>query len=217
MTHVANQKISQVHEIKNNVIEINFKPDCGSYARNMKNKLSEEYLLSLLRRIDSRKEGMSALVEEYQMPLYWHVRKLVVNHDDARDILQEVFLRIWRNIDQFKGDSKLFTWLYRIATNESLRFLERKQKQMGRQISISKMLELELETSNYISGNEIQLALQKAILSLTEKQRLIFNMHYFDDLDYAEIAAVLDLTINNVKVLYHNAKIKIEEQIRKEL
>lgn len=183
----------------------------------MKNRVTEEYLLELLRNKETKKEGVNALIEKYQMPLYWHIRKLVVNHDDSKDVLQEVFLRVWRNIDQFKGDSKLFTWLYRIATNESLRFLERKLKRMVPQKSIQEMLEMELETSAYISGEEIQMALQKAILGLTEKQRLVFNMHYFDELDYADIAAILETTVNNVKVLYHYAKNKIEEQIKNEL
>lgn len=183
----------------------------------MKNLVTEEYLLELLRNSGTKKEGVAALIERYQMPLYWHIRKLVVNHDDSKDVLQEVFLRVWRNIDQFKGDSKLFTWLYRIATNESLRFLERKLKRMAPQISIQEMLELELETSAYISGEEIQLTLQKAILGLTEKQRLVFNMHYFDELDYTDIATILETTVNNVKVLYHYAKNKIEGQIKNEL
>jgi RNA polymerase sigma-70 factor (ECF subfamily) len=183
----------------------------------MKNRVAEEYLLELLRNSVTKKDGVAALIERYQMPLYWHIRKLVVNHDDSKDVLQEVFLRVWRNIDQFKGDSKLFTWLYRIATNESLRFLERKLKRMVPQTSIQEMLELELETSAYISGEEIQLTLQKAILGLTEKQRLVFNMHYFDELDYTDIATILETTVNNVKVLYHYAKNKIEEQIKNEL
>ena len=183
----------------------------------MKNRITEEYLLELLRNSGTKKEGVAALIERYQMPLYWHIRKMVVNHDDSKDVLQEVFLRVWRNIDQFKGDSKLFTWLYRIATNESLRFLERKQKRMVPHISIQEMLETELETSAYISGEEIQVTLQKAILKLTDKQRLVFNMHYFDELDYIEIAEILDTTANNVKVLYHYAKNGIEDQIKKEI
>ncbi len=178
---------------------------------------AEDKLIALLKDEKSRKEGIAALIKTYQMPLYWHIRKLVINHDDTKDVLQEVFLRVWRSIDQFKGESKLFTWLYRIATNESLRFNERKQKQLKNQMSLQEMLESELETSAYISGEEIQIALQKAILALTEKQRLVFNMHYFDDLDYSDIAEILETTANNVKVLYHYAKNSIEEQLKREL
>ncbi len=178
---------------------------------------AEDKLIALLKDEKSRKEGVAALIKTYQMPLYWHIRKLVINHDDTKDVLQEVFLRVWRSIDQFKGESKLFTWLYRIATNESLRFIELKQKQQRNKLSLMEMLENELETSPFISGEEIQIALQKAILALTEKQRLVFNMHYFDDLDYSDIAEILETTANNVKVLYHYAKNSIEEQLKREL
>jgi len=178
---------------------------------------AEDNLIALLKDEKSRKEGIAALIKTYQMPLYWHIRKLVVNHDDSKDVLQEVFLRVWRNIDKFKGDSKLFTWLYRIATNESLRFNERKQKQLKNQMSLQEMLEKEMETSPFISGEEIQIALQKAIFKLTEKQRLVFNMHYFDDLDYSDIAEILETTANNVKVMYHYAKNSIEAELKSEL
>jgi RNA polymerase sigma-70 factor (ECF subfamily) len=178
---------------------------------------AENNLIALLKDEKSRKEGIAALIKTYQMPLYWHIRKLVVNHDDSKDVLQEVFLRVWRSIDQFKGDSKLFTWLFRIATNESLRFNERKQKQLKNQMSLQEMLEKEMETSPFISGEEIQIALQKAIFKLTEKQRLVFNMHYFDELDYSDIAEILETTANNVKVLYHYAKNSIEAELKSEL
>lgn len=178
---------------------------------------AENNLIALLKDEKSRKEGIAALIKTYQMPLYWHIRKLVVNHDDSKDVLQEVFLRVWRSIDQFKGDSKLFTWLFRIATNESLRFNERKQKQLKNQMSLQEMLEKEMEASPFISGEEIQIALQKAIFKLTEKQRLVFNMHYFDELDYSDIAEILETTANNVKVLYHYAKNSIEAELKSEL
>lgn len=178
---------------------------------------AEDNLIALLKDEKTRKEGIAALIKTYQMPLYWHIRKLVVNHDDSKDVLQEVFLRVWRSIDQFKGDSKLFTWLYRIATNESLRFNERKQKQLKNQMNLQEMLEKEMETSPFISGEEIQIALQKAIFKLTEKQRLVFNMHYFDELDYSDIAEILETTANNVKVLYHYAKNSIEAELKSEL
>lgn len=183
----------------------------------MERRPTDEFLLVLLRNEKRKAEGIGALIKTYQEPLYWHIRKLVINHDDTKDVLQEVFLRVWRNVGQFKGDSKLFTWLYRIAGNESLRFLERKQKQLDRKVSIREMLEKELETSDFISGDEIQIVLQKAILNLTEKQRLVFNLHYFDELDYADIAEIAESTVNSVKVLYHNAKSHIEKQIKKEI
>jgi RNA polymerase sigma factor (sigma-70 family) len=183
----------------------------------MEKQITEDNLIGLLKDKRTKKEGIAALITTYQMPLYWHIRRLVINHDDSKDVLQEVFIRVLRNIDQFNGDSKLFTWLYRIATNESLRFLERKQRHLANKMNMKEMLEQEMETSQFISGEEIQIALQKAILNLTEKQRLVFNMHYFDELDYNDISAILQTTVNNVKVLYHYAKNSIEDQIRKEL
>jgi RNA polymerase sigma factor, sigma-70 family len=183
----------------------------------MEKRPNDEFLLALFRKEKRKAEGMDILIKTYQEPLYWHIRKLVINHDDSKDVLQEVFLRVWRNIGQFKGDSKLFTWLYRIAGNESLRFLERKQKELEHQMSIREMLETELETSDFISGEEIQMLLQKAMLELTEIQRLVFNMRYFDELEYADIAEIVESTVGSVKVLYHNAKNQIEKQIKNEI
>ena len=152
----------------------------------MEQKTTDQYLLALLKNERSRKEGMAVLIHSYQERLYWHIRKIVINHDDARDVLQETLVRVWRNVHQFKGDSAIFTWLFRIASNESIRFLERKRKQLNHKMSMKEMLSNELETAPYISGEEIQIALQKALLELTERQRLVFNMHYFDELDYNE-------------------------------
>ena len=183
----------------------------------MEKQITEDYLFELLKNKKTKKEGVAALIEKYQEQLYWHIRKLVVNHDDSKDILQEVFLRIWRNIDQFKGNSTLYTWIYRIATNESLRFLEKKNRLLVNKMTMQEMFEQEIETSPFISGEEIQIALQKAILGLTDKQRLVFNMHYFDELDYQNIADILETTANNVKVLYHYARTKIEEILKTDI
>jgi RNA polymerase sigma-70 factor (ECF subfamily) len=183
----------------------------------MEKTIVEKNLIKLLKSRKTRKEGVDALIMTYQKPLYWHIRKLVINHDDSNDVLQEVFLRVWRNIDRFNGESKLFTWLYRIATNEAIRFLEKKQRLQVFRIIRQEMLEKELETGQLISVDEIQLTLQKAVIQLTERQRLVFNMRYFDELDYADIAEILKTTVNNVKVLYHNAKSSIEEQIKRGL
>jgi RNA polymerase sigma-70 factor, ECF subfamily len=183
----------------------------------MDNVLKEAEILNWIRNKETAKRGISMLIEVYQEPLYWHIRKILVCHDDSRDVLQEVFIRVWRNIDQFKGDSNLFTWLYRIATNESLRFLEKKQKQLASKMNIQEMLVKELETEPFISGDEIQIALQKALFSLPDRQRLVFNMHYFDEMDYSDIASILDTTVNNVKVLYHYAKNQVQETIKNDL
>ena len=160
---------------------------------------------------------MTALIDQYQQQLYWHIRKILVNHEDTKDVLQEVFIRIWRNIDQFKGDSKVFTWLYRIANNEAIRFLEKKRRSAANKLGIPEMLTKELESAPYISGEAIQMKLQTAIFGLPEKQRIVFNMRYFDELEYAEIAEVLDSTANSVKVMYHYAKSYVEEQLKSDL
>ena len=164
-----------------------------------------------------RKETISELIHSYKEPLYWHIRKMVIDHDDSKDVLQEVFLRVWRNLDSFRGDTSISNWLYRIASNESIRFLNKKQRQNKNKAHIRDILAMELESSSFISGEQIQMTLQKAILTLTDRQRLIFNMRYFDDLEYADIAGILETTINNVKVLYHNAKNQVQEIIRQEL
>jgi RNA polymerase sigma-70 factor, ECF subfamily len=198
-------------------ISINFIPREGSYPRYMEQKMTDHHLLALLKDESSRKEGMAVLINSYQAPLYWHIRKMILSHDDSKDVLQEVFVRVWRNIGKFKGDSSVFTWLFRIASNESIRFLEKKQRQQVHKMNIQEILIKELETEPFISGDEIQLALQKALFGLTDRQRLVFNMRYFDEMDYTEIASILETTVNNVKVLYHNAKNQVQETIKKEL
>jgi RNA polymerase sigma-70 factor (ECF subfamily) len=180
-------------------------------------KTGDNLLLDLLRDESKRKEGMAILIHSYQERLYWLIRKMVINHDDSKDVLQEVLFRVWRNVHQFKGDSTLQSWLYRIASNEAFRFLEKKRRNLKHRMSMQEMLTKELETAPFISGEEIQYSLQKAILDLTDRQRLVFNMHYFDELDYREISAILETTVNNVKVLYHKAKTRIEEKIKEEI
>jgi RNA polymerase sigma-70 factor (ECF subfamily) len=142
---------------------------------------------------------------------------MVLSHDDSKDILQEVFLRTYRKLDGFKGDSSLSTWLYRIATNEVLRFLEKKKRNKSQQENLFEVFNRELENSLWISDDEIQLKLQRAILKLPDKQRLVFNMRYFDDLDYEVMSAILKTSVNTLKVNYHLAKTKIEEIIREEI
>jgi RNA polymerase sigma-70 factor, ECF subfamily len=183
----------------------------------MEQKITDQYLLALLKNERSRKEGMAVLIHSYQERLYWHIRKMVINHDDARDVLQETLIRVWRNVHQFKGESAIFTWLFRIASNESVRFLEKKQRYHTNKMNMEEMLTKELETAPFISGDEIQIALQKAILGLTEKQKMVFNLRYFDEMEYADIAEILETTVNNVKVLFHNAKTQIQEKIKKEI
>lgn len=137
---------------------------------------------------------------------------MVVDHDDADDLTQEVFIKIHKNIDRFREDSQLYTWIYRIATNECLNFLKRKKRRFLLPIrNLEKELVGKLETSPYVSGNEVQLKLQKALLKLPDKQRLVFNMKYFDDLPYEKIAAITQTSVGALKASYHHAIKKIEQ------
>lgn len=152
------------------------------------------------------------LVRTYQQRVYWHVRKMVIDHDDADDITQEVFIKIHKAIDTFREDSQLFTWIYRIATNECLNFLNKKRRRFFLPIEdISGQLSSKIDSSNDISGDEIQKKLQKALLQLPDKQRLVFNMRYYDDLSYEAISEITNTSVGALKASYHHAARKIED------
>lgn len=154
------------------------------------------------------------LVRTYQQRVYWHVRKMVIDHDDADDLTQEVFIKIHRYIGNFREDSQLFTWIYRIATNECLSFLDKKKKRFFLPIGdVTAELTGKLDNGAHISGDEIQRKLQKALLKLPDKQRLVFNMKYFDDLSYEEISGITETSVGALKASYHHAVKKIEEYL----
>ena len=159
--------------------------------------------------------GYKMLMDNFQVPIYNYIRRLVVSHEDAEDVLQEVFIRVYRNLDQFRGESSLSTWIYRIATNESLRLLNtRKDEEAIPAEEVQEELIGKLRASDYIDyENELAVKFQEAILSLPEKQRLIFNLRYYDELDYEEISRILDSKVDTLKVNYHYAKEKIKEYI----
>ncbi len=137
---------------------------------------------------------------------------MVIDHDDADDVTQEVFIKIHKNIDNFREDSQLYTWIYRIATNECLSFLQRKKRRFFLPIAdVSKELSAKLDSSSHVSGDEIQLKLQKALLKLPDKQRVVFNLKYFEDMSYEEIAAITNTSVGALKASYHHAVKKIED------
>ena len=137
---------------------------------------------------------------------------MVIDHDDADDLVQEIFIKIWNNIDKFREDSKLYTWIYRIATNECLNFLKKKKNKFFLPIGdVEGELNQRLDRSEYVSGDEIQLKLQKAFLTLPDQQRLVFNMKYFDKMKYQEIAEITNTSVGSLKASYHHAVKKIEE------
>jgi RNA polymerase sigma-70 factor (ECF subfamily) len=179
--------------------------------------LTEEELLSKLSEPRSRAAAFSSLVRSYQERLYWHIRKMVLSHDDSNDVLQNTFMKAWNGLDGFRGDSQISTWLYRIATNETLTFLSNKRMRTSNSIDdVEDNLLNNLQADTYFSGTELQLKLQKAILTLPEKQRLVFNMKYFEDIKYEEMEAILGTSVGALKASYHHAVKKIEKYFEEE-
>lgn len=155
------------------------------------------------------------LVQQYQKPLYFHIRNIVLNHDDADDVLQNTFIKVFSNLKNFKGESKLYSWMYRIATNESLTFIEQRAKKQGiSNEEIQQKAIMNLESDVYFEGNEIQLKLQKAIAILPEKQQLVFKMKYFEEIKYENMSEILDTSVGALKASYHHAVKKIEEYLK---
>jgi RNA polymerase sigma factor (sigma-70 family) len=171
----------------------------------------EAKLLTQLKLDNSKELAFKTLVKRYKERLYWHIRKIVITHDDADDVLQNTFIKIFRNIDEFKGDSKLYTWMYRIATNESITFLNSKARR--NQVSNETLNENALNSlvaDVYFEGDEIQLKLQKAISQLPRIQQLVFNMRYFDNIKYKDMSEILETSEGALKASYHIAVKKIK-------
>lgn len=177
--------------------------------------INDKDILELFHVKKQEQEAFRLLVDKYKERLYWHIRKIVLSHDDTDDVLQNVFIKVWGGLKEFRYESKLYTWMYRIATNEALNFLnEKRHKAYGNAEEISEILENTLESDAYFCGDDIQRELQSAILKLTERQRLIFNMKYFDDMMYEDIAEILDVAVGTLKATYHNAVKKIEDALK---
>ncbi len=175
---------------------------------------ADEFLLQQFREPATREAGYTAIIKKYQERLYWHIRRMVEDHDDTNDILQNVFIRVWNALDNFREDSGLFTWLYRIATNESLTFIERKKKKGA--LSLDKMQETvgnRVKADKDIDSAKLERKLQMAIRELPEKQRLVFNLRYFDEMPYNEMSRMLDTSEGALKASYHHAVKKIEDFI----
>lgn len=175
----------------------------------------QEFIKKLLNS-KTQNEAFQKLLMDYQKPLYNHIRNIVLNHDDADDVLQNTFVKVFQHLKNFKGESKLFSWMYRIATNEALTFLNRKSKING--ISSEELQNKtidNLQADVFFDGNEIQLKLQKAIAILPEKQQLVFKMKYFEELKYEEISEILGTSVGALKASYHHAVKKIEAFVTK--
>ena len=173
--------------------------------------IAEEQFVLALKDKSTQAQSFEVLVNTYKERLYWHIRRIVLNHDDADDVLQNTFIKVFRSIEGFKGESKLYSWMYRIATNEALTFLKQKSRKLG--ISDNELQESlveNLESDVYFEGDAIQLKLQKALTKLPEKQKLVFNMKYFQDMKYEEISEVLETSVGGLKASYHLAVKKLQ-------
>lgn len=186
-------------------------------------QISDQELIKLILDPDNRRNAFELLIKKYQQKIYWHIRKMVIDHDDADDVVQETFIKVWQGLQNFRGDAQLYTWIYRIATNESLNFLQKKRRQnhvpleAGSEDSMDLLNTLESSISqDYLSGDEIQIKLQKALLQLPDKQRLVFNMKYYEDMKYEDIAEITGTSVGALKASYHLAVKKIEDFLNKE-
>lgn len=174
---------------------------------------NEKEVLALLQDESTRKDAFAMIVKYYSEQLYWQIRRIVLNHDDADDLLQNTFIKAWMNIEYFRGDAKLSTWLYRIALNECLTFTSKQQSS----ISLDEYIETkadELADDPFFTGDEIQLIFQKALMTLPEKQRIVFNMRYYDNMPYEDMSQIFGTSVGALKSSYHIAVKKIEDYVR---
>lgn len=176
------------------------------------NSYNEKEVIKQLSVAETQKDAFRQIVEFYSQRLYWQIRRMVICHDDANDVLQNTFIKAWTSIDYFRGEAKMSTWLYRIAINESLNFLEKERSRNNLPIDSVPNLE-QLRADEYFDGDEAEIILQKAIASLPEKQRIVFNLRYYDELSYEEISNIMGTSVGALKASYHHAVKKIEKYI----
>jgi RNA polymerase sigma-70 factor (ECF subfamily) len=178
---------------------------------------NEREVLIQIQNKETQKEGFERIVREYSEQLYWQIRRMVLSHDDADDLLQNTFMKAWINIEYFRADAKLSTWLYRIALNECLTFLNKQRAANTLSIDDSEAATIQkLESDPYFSGDRIQLLLQKALLRLPEKQRMVFNLKYYQEMKYEQMSEILGTSVGALKASYHHAVKKIEQYINEE-
>lgn len=196
-------------------IFINFTAENKPTRMAYKAPIDEKQLVADLQNEATATAAFDTLMRNYGEKMYWQIRKMVVNHDDANDLLQNAFIKVWNNIGNFRGDAKLSTWLYKIVVNECINFLnkERQRNQITGDGEDESFLLRNIEADPYFDGNELQLLLQKTVASLPEKQRLVFNMRYFDDMKYDQISEILGTSVGALKASYHHAVKKIEQAL----
>ncbi len=172
-------------------------------------------LLRQFRQPDTKEAAFTAIIKKYQERLYWHIRRMVVEHEDANDVLQNVFIRVWNGLENFKEEAQLYTWLYRIATNECLTFLEAQKKRTAISLSdVESGLSNKIKADKYFDANKIEWKLQLAMQQLPDKQRIVFNLRYYDEMPYEEMSRVLETSEGALKASYHHAVKKIEDYLK---
>ena len=177
--------------------------------------MDDKDLMALFREKGNEHYAFNLIVNKYSERLYWHIRKMVASHDDANDLLQNSLIKAWKALPGFREESRLFTWLYRITTNEVLTFLKKKQLRSFLSLTdYSTKLENVLESDTYFNGDSAQKALHKAVLKLPEKQRIVFNLRYFDQMKYEDISEILGTSVGALKASYHHATKKIEDSLQ---
>ena len=179
------------------------------------NEYNEERIIAQLKDESLRAAAFSAIVKEHSESIYWHIRRMVLEHEDANDITQNTFIKAWMNIDSFQGKSKISTWLYRIAINETLTFLNKNRTTLVSLDTPDGAIAEQLESDTFFSGNKADAMLQEAIARLPEKQRLVFNLKYYDEMKYEDMSQLLDTSVGALKASYHIAVKKIEEYLEK--
>ena len=175
-------------------------------------EIADDDILLLLNEQGTYERGFRQLMQKYQEPLYRHIRRIVLDHDDAHDVIQNTFVKVFRNVERFEGKSKLFTWLYRIATNEAISFLNAKNRKNTETIDDANNNHVanQLRADAFFDGDEIQIRLEQAVTTLPEKQRIVFNFRYYDEMPYEEMSEVLGTSVGALKASYHHAVKKVE-------
>lgn len=177
--------------------------------------ISDNELLLQFRDPATKEKAYTAIIKKYQEKLYWHIRRMVVDHDDANDVLQNVLIRVWKGLENFREDSQLYTWLYRVATNECLTFLEQQKKKASVSLSdVETGLSNKIKADQNFDANRLEWKLQLAIQQLPEKQRVVFSLRYYEELPYEEMSKVLETSEGALKASYHHAVKKIEDYIK---
>jgi RNA polymerase sigma factor (sigma-70 family) len=177
-------------------------------------QIDDKELLMQFADPSTKERAYTNIIKKYQEKLYWHIRRMVVEHEDANDVLQNMFIKVWRGLENFREDSQLYTWLYRIATNESLTFLEQQKKRAAVSLSDEESgLSNKVKASENFDANKLEWKLQLAIQQLPEKQRVVFNLRYYDEMPYEEMSRVLETSEGALKASYHHAAKKIEDFI----